>query len=72
IHLDAPTHRCNYITPSATWRKDLPAVLSHKRARSQASADEPDALNGDQDDEELARHEMSPPGPNTTERGQIK
>ncbi|KAH6893730.1 hypothetical protein BKA70DRAFT_1076557, partial [Coprinopsis sp. MPI-PUGE-AT-0042] len=53
--------------PSATWRKDLPAVLSRKRARSQASVDEPDALNGDQDDEELARHEMSPPGTDATE-----
>ncbi|KAH6893728.1 hypothetical protein BKA70DRAFT_1571502 [Coprinopsis sp. MPI-PUGE-AT-0042] len=67
IPLDAPTQPRKYTTPSATSRKDLPAVFARKRARSQAFGDD-----GDQDDDELARHEASPPGPNATEREQIE
>lgn len=67
IPLDAPTQPRKYTTPSATSRKDLPAVFARKRARSQAFGDEADG-----DDDELARHEASPPGPNATEREQIE
>lgn len=62
VPLDAPTQPRKYVTPSATSRKELPAVFARKRARSQALGDEEDELDGDQ----------QPPGPNATEREQIE
>jgi hypothetical protein len=62
VPIDAPTQPRKYVTPSATSRKELPAVFARKRARSQALGDEEDELDGDQ----------QPPGPNATEREQIE
>lgn len=59
VPLDAPTQPRKYMTPSATSRKDLPAIFAKKRARSQAFGD---------DDEE----EEAPLPPNATEREQIE
>ncbi|KAL0961469.1 hypothetical protein HGRIS_006413 [Hohenbuehelia grisea] len=61
VPLDAPTQSRSYVTPSATSRKEVPAVFARKRARSQAFGDEED---------ELANEEG--PGPNATEREQIE
>lgn len=61
VPLDAPTQPRKYVTPSATSRKELPAVFARKRARSEALGDEEDEL-----DNEKA------PGPNATEREQIE
>lgn len=44
VPLDAPTQTRTYVTPSATSRKDVPAVFARKRARSQAFGDEEDQL----------------------------
>jgi len=44
VPLDAPTQPRKYITPSATSRKEIPAVFARKRARSQAFGDEEDQL----------------------------
>ena len=41
----APTQSRNYITPSATSRKEVPAVFARKRARSTAFGDEEDQLD---------------------------
>jgi hypothetical protein len=41
----APTQTRNYITPSATSRKEVPAVFARKRARSTAFGDEEDQLD---------------------------
>ena len=41
----APTQSRNYVTPSATSRKDVPAVFARKRARSTAFGDEEDQLD---------------------------
>ncbi|RXW21338.1 hypothetical protein EST38_g4515 [Candolleomyces aberdarensis] len=62
VSIDAPTQPRKYVTPSATSRKELPAVFARKRARSQALGDEEDELEGDQQG----------PGPNATEREQIE
>lgn len=61
VPLDAPTQPRKYATPSATSRKELPAVFARKRARSQAFGDEEDELEGEQ-----------APGPNATEKEQIE
>lgn len=60
VPLDAPTQSRHYATPSATSRKEMPAVFARKRNRSQAFADEEDELAGDG------------PGPNATEKEQIE
>ncbi|KAF8811007.1 hypothetical protein BYT27DRAFT_6470241 [Phlegmacium glaucopus] len=41
----APTQSSNYVTPSATSRKKVPAVFARKRARSTAFGDEEDQLD---------------------------
>jgi hypothetical protein len=41
----APTQSRNYVTPSATSRKEVPAVFARKRARSTAFGDEEDQLD---------------------------
>jgi len=41
----APTQSRNYITPSATSRKEVPAVFARKRSRSTAFGDEEDQLD---------------------------
>jgi hypothetical protein len=60
VPLDAPTQPRKYVMPSATSRKEVPAVFAKKRSRSVAfGADEEDEL-----DEPLA--------PNATEKEQIE
>ncbi|EPQ54947.1 hypothetical protein GLOTRDRAFT_106303 [Gloeophyllum trabeum ATCC 11539] len=44
VPIDAPTQKRNYYTPSATSRKEVPAVFARKRARSTAFGDEEDQL----------------------------
>jgi hypothetical protein len=44
VPIDAPTQPRKYATPSATSRKEVPAVFARKRARSQAFGDEEDQL----------------------------
>ena len=44
VPIDAPTQPRKYVMPSATSRKDVPAVFARKRARSQAFGDEEDQL----------------------------
>jgi len=44
VPIDAPTQPRKYVTPSATSRKEMPAVFARKRARSQAFGDEEDQL----------------------------
>jgi Basic region leucine zipper len=44
VPIDAPTQPRKYTTPSATSRKEVPAVFARKRARSQAFGDEEDQL----------------------------
>jgi hypothetical protein len=41
----APTQTRNYATPSATSRKEVPAIFARKRARSTAFGDEEDQLD---------------------------
>ena len=41
----APTQTRNYVTPSATSRKEVPAVFARKRGRSTAFGDEEDQLD---------------------------
>jgi len=41
----APTQSRNYVTPSATSRKEVPAVFARKRSRSTAFGDEEDQLD---------------------------
>ncbi|KAF8992662.1 hypothetical protein BDQ17DRAFT_1369161 [Cyathus striatus] len=54
VPLDAPTQPRKYVTPSATSRKEVPAVFARKRARSQAFDEDeleelpPDASEQDQ------------------------
>ncbi|KAF5348500.1 hypothetical protein D9756_009640 [Leucocoprinus leucothites] len=60
VPLDAPTQPRRYLTPSATSKKDLPAVFARKRARQQM-------LDGEED--EL---ECEPLKPNATELEQIE
>jgi hypothetical protein len=60
VPLDAPTQPRKYTTPSATSRKELPAVFAKKRARSQAFGD----------DEDEVPEEPLPP--NATEKEQIE
>ncbi|KAF8650979.1 hypothetical protein AX16_004994 [Volvariella volvacea WC 439] len=43
VPLDAPTQTRRYVTPSATSKKDLPAMIQRKRARLQTPVDEGDA-----------------------------
>lgn len=61
VPLDAPTQARKYTTPSATSRKELPAVFAKKRARSQAF--------GEDEDEGV---EEAPLPPNASEREQIE
>jgi len=61
VPLDAPTQSRHYALPSATSRKEVPAVFSRKRARSQAF--------GNDEDDELNE---APLPPNATEREQIE
>ncbi|KIY63802.1 hypothetical protein CYLTODRAFT_425786 [Cylindrobasidium torrendii FP15055 ss-10] len=49
VALDAPTQARQYVTPSATSRKEVPASFQRKRSRAQAFGDDAD------DDEELER-----------------
>jgi len=44
VPLDAPTRPRKYITPSATSRKEIPALFAKKRSRSEAFEDEQDEL----------------------------
>lgn len=44
VPLDAPTQPRNYVSPSQTSRKEIPAVFARKRARSTAFGDEEDEL----------------------------
>jgi hypothetical protein len=60
VPLDAPTQPRKYVTPSATSRKEVPAIFAKKRSRSQALGDEEDELV----EEPLA--------PNATEKEQIE
>jgi hypothetical protein len=61
VSLDAPTQPRKYLTPSATSRKEVPAVFAKKRTRSAAfGADEEDEL------------EEGPLPPNATEKEQIE
>jgi hypothetical protein len=41
----APTQSRNYVTPSVTSRKEVPAIFARKRARSTAFGDEEDQLD---------------------------
>ncbi|KAF9445379.1 hypothetical protein P691DRAFT_272372 [Macrolepiota fuliginosa MF-IS2] len=59
VPLDAPTQTRRYVTPSATSRKELPAVFARKRARNQM-------LDGEEDELE------EPLKPNATELEQIE
>ncbi|KAJ6487852.1 hypothetical protein C8R45DRAFT_827914 [Mycena sanguinolenta] len=47
IPLEAPTQKRNYITPSATSRKAVPAVIQRKRLHSAAFADADEAELGE-------------------------
>lgn len=60
VPIDAPTQARRYVTPSATSRKEVPAVFARKRTREQAQLDdvEPD--------------ELEPLPPNATEKQQIE
>jgi len=60
VPIDAPTQPRKYIGPSATSRKELPAIFARKRSRSQAF----------EGDDELAGEEQL--GPNATEKEQIE
>jgi hypothetical protein len=62
VPLDAPTQPRKYRIPSATSRKELPAVFAKKRARSQVFPDEEDELYDEQN--------LLPP--NATEKEQIE
>ncbi|EIW74645.1 hypothetical protein CONPUDRAFT_85789 [Coniophora puteana RWD-64-598 SS2] len=62
VPVDAPTQTRKYVTPSATSRKELPAVFARKRARSTAFADEEDQL----DEEDVSMK------PTMTEQEQIE
>ncbi|KAH9949805.1 hypothetical protein B0H21DRAFT_726048 [Amylocystis lapponica] len=44
VPYDAPIQTRKYVTPSATSRKEVPAVFAKKRSRSQAFGDEEDQL----------------------------
>jgi hypothetical protein len=61
VPLDAPTQPRKYVMPSATSRKEVPAVFARKRARSQAL--------GDDDDDELPLEELPP---DASEKDQIE
>jgi len=60
VPLDAPTQPRKYATPSATSRKELPAVFAKKRARSHAFGE---------DDDDLLEEPLPP---NATEKEQIE
>ncbi|KAF7768391.1 transcriptional regulator family: bZIP [Agaricus bisporus var. burnettii] len=60
VSLEAPTQPRRYLTPSATSRKEMPAVFARKRVRQQM-------LDGDDDDLELEALK-----PNATELEQIE
>jgi hypothetical protein len=60
VPLEAPTQPRRYLTPSATSRKEVPAVFARKRARHQM-------LDGEEDELEEA-----PLKPNATELEQIE
>ncbi|KAG2138606.1 uncharacterized protein EDB93DRAFT_1242082 [Suillus bovinus] len=47
VPIDAPTQQRKYLTPSATSRKEVPAVFARKRARVTAFGDEQDELTED-------------------------
>lgn len=49
VPVDAPTQPRNYIAPSSTSRKEVPAVFARKRARSTFDEDEDDELAGTDD-----------------------
>jgi hypothetical protein len=60
VPFDAPTQPRKYATPSATSKKEVPAVFAKKRARSQAFGDDEDELPEE------------PLPPNATEKEQIE
>lgn len=45
VPIDAPIQPRKYVTPSATSRKDVPAVFAKKRARSQAFGEEDERVD---------------------------
>ncbi|KAF9222947.1 hypothetical protein BS17DRAFT_782859 [Gyrodon lividus] len=47
VPVDAPTQPRKYLTPSATSRKELPAIFARKRTRAAAFDDEEDQLGED-------------------------
>lgn len=47
VPVDAPTQQRKYLTPSATSRKEVPAVFARKRARATAFGEEQDELTED-------------------------
>lgn len=59
---DGPTHTRNYVTPSSTSKKDIPAFYARKRARSQAF--------GDDEEDELP--EELPPSAGATDQEKIE
>ncbi|TFK68955.1 hypothetical protein BDN72DRAFT_739358, partial [Pluteus cervinus] len=61
VPIDAPTQPRTYVLPSSTSRKEVPAVIAKKRARSQAFGD---------DDDDEARDPQPPPS--ATEKEQIE
>jgi hypothetical protein len=60
VAIDAPTQSRRYVTPSATSRKEMPAVFARKRARQQM-------LDGEDDELEIESLK-----PNATELEQIE
>jgi hypothetical protein len=60
VPIDAPTQTRRYLTPSATSRKEIPAIFARKRARQQM-------LDGEDDELELESLK-----PNATELEQIE
>ncbi|KAG6809373.1 hypothetical protein H0H92_000511 [Tricholoma furcatifolium] len=60
IPLDAPTQTRNYVTPSSTSRKEIPAFFQKMRTRTPPSDEEMDELTEE------------PPAPNATDQEKIE
>lgn len=58
VPIDAPTQQRNYLTPSATSRKAVPAVFARKRARTAAFGEEQDELEDVQITPSMTEHEQ--------------
>lgn len=63
VPVDAPTQDRNYLGPSATSRKEVPAIFARKRARS--------ALDEEEDDELAATEGATPGAPTLSEADAI-